>query len=74
MLIPKPGKTDYTDPSSYRPLSMLNVMSKLLEQIITKRLKDHLTKKGLLPPNQHGFRERIPTRDAVLKVKSIAIA
>lgn len=32
-IIPKPGKTDYTKPANYRPVSLLNTMGKGLEKI-----------------------------------------
>ena len=53
-LIPKPHKP-HTDPSSYRPISLLEPFSKLLEKILTHRLRNHLEGRQM-NPNQYGFR------------------
>lgn len=39
-MLPKPGK-DSKQPSSYRPISLLNTLGKLLERIIARRLGEH---------------------------------
>lgn len=43
-------------PGSYRPISLLSSISKLLERIILARLNDHVTTHSILPDEQHGFR------------------
>ena len=53
--IPKPGKPK-TEPSSYRPISLLNVLGKIYERLIYKRLKDYAEAKSLIPDEQFGFR------------------
>ena len=53
-LIPKPQKPS-TDPKSYRPISLLEPFSKLLEKIITYRLRNHMEGRQM-NPNQFGFR------------------
>ncbi|GFR12534.1 probable RNA-directed DNA polymerase from transposon X-element [Trichonephila clavata] len=63
----KPGK-DPTDPQSYRPISLLPVLSKIAEKIIQTRLKDHLEKFNILIPEQHGFRPRLSTTHQLLRV------
>ena len=62
ILILKPGK-DPTDPSSYRPISLLEILAKIFEGIINTRLRDHLEDNNLLPTNQFGFREHRSTAD-----------
>ncbi|GFW23647.1 hypothetical protein TNCV_4091901 [Trichonephila clavipes] len=44
---------------SYRPLSLLPVLSKLAEKVILARLNDHLERENILIPEQHGFRPRV---------------
>ena len=39
VIIPKPKKTDYTLPKSYRPIALLNTLGKLLTKIIANRLQ-----------------------------------
>jgi hypothetical protein len=68
VLIPK-GKGTPPGPSSYRPLCMLDGAGKLLERLILQRLQESLEDedKGL-SHNQHGFRPRRSTIDAIAKV------
>ncbi|KAJ8876939.1 hypothetical protein PR048_021389, partial [Dryococelus australis] len=40
IIFPKPGK-DKTQPQNYRPISLLSVLSKILENVILNRLKTH---------------------------------
>jgi hypothetical protein len=60
IMIPKPGK-DPTNPQSYRPISLLNITGKILEKILTSRLKHVLETNNLLPPEQFGFRNVPPS-------------
>lgn len=55
--IRKPGKPA-SEPSSYRPISLLNTLGKLYERIIYSRLKDVIASKSLIPIEQFGFRAR----------------
>lgn len=53
--LPKPGKPA-SAPSSYRPISLLNTLGKLYERILSKRLWDFISSKGILQHEQFGFR------------------
>ena len=57
-----------TDPSNYRPISILNVLSKPLEKHIYKCLNFHLNKYDLIHPNQSGFRELHSCHTALTKL------
>lgn len=61
------GGTD-DDITNYRPISLLSVISKVLEKLMNNRLKNYLEKKKLLSNNQYGFRSMRCTEDAVLGV------
>jgi len=52
--IPK-GTNSSTDPSGYRPISLLSVVSKLLEKIIHNRVLASLQETCPPPTNQWGF-------------------
>lgn len=52
--IPKPGKNP-TDPSSYRPISLLNAIGKVFEKIISYRMTSFIQDNNILPPEQFGF-------------------
>lgn len=56
LLFSKPGK-DKKLLSSYRPISLLSMLSKLFEKVINNRLRQQLTDREVLPPIQFGFRE-----------------
>lgn len=70
VLLQKEGKPP-GQPSSYRPICLLDELGKLLERIIALRISGHLAGEGPdLHPNQFGFRAGRSTIDAVLKVKA----
>lgn len=59
--------------SNYRPISLLPTLAKVIEKIINKRLKSYLEKNNLLSNNQHGFRERKSTEDAVIQLTNYIV-
>ena len=52
----KPGKSSYSEPRSYCPISLLSVAGKLLESIMNRRIMRCLESGCLLSPHQFGFR------------------
>jgi hypothetical protein len=56
----KPGK-DPAQPSSYRPISLLDTVGKLFEKILLKRILKQVGERGLLRNKQFGFRPRHST-------------
>jgi Reverse transcriptase (RNA-dependent DNA polymerase)/Endonuclease-reverse transcriptase len=69
--IPKPGK-EASNPHSYRPISLLCSLSKLLERVILSRINDHLEEHEILPPEQHGFRTKFSTTKQLHKLITTA--
>lgn len=67
VLIPKPGKP-LDDPSSLRPLGLLDGPGKLLERIILNRLITYAEGERGLSENQFGFRRGRSTVDAITLV------
>ena len=55
ILLLKPKK-DKQHPSSYRPISLLSCLGKLLEKIIKQRLMLELERRNILSQHQAGFR------------------
>ena len=58
---------------SYRPVSLLSVVSKVFEKLVNNRIVDHLEKCGLFSDSQYGFRSSRSTTD-LLTVVSDRIA
>ena len=65
--IPKPGK-DVTNPNNFRPISLLNTLSKILERIVLNRIKTILYDQKILLNEQFGFREGHSTSHQLLRV------
>ena len=68
-LLKKPDM-DAADLKSYRPISNLSVLSKLLERLVAGQLLEHLNTWKLLPELQSAYRAGHSTETAVLKVLS----
>jgi len=66
----KEAGLDSEDVKSYRPISNLPVLSKLLERVVARQLVDYLTTSGLLPDLQSAYRANHSTETALLKVLS----
>ncbi len=63
-IIPLHKKSKPADlPSSYRPVSILPALSKVLERVVLRQVSRHLA--PLLPPTQFGFRPRRGTTGAI---------
>ena len=54
--VPKKGK-DKKNPRSYRPISLLSCVGKLLERMVNRRLINHLESNNVLSPTQTGYRK-----------------
>ncbi|KAL1138214.1 hypothetical protein AAG570_009905 [Ranatra chinensis] len=54
-MIPKPNKL-HTEPSAYRPISLLPIFSKLFEKLFLKRLVPIFESQNNIPSHQFGFR------------------
>lgn len=69
-MIPKPGKP-LEDRKSYRPISLLPIISKLFEKLLLQRLKPIIEEKQLIPPHQFGFRNKHSTIDQVHRITDV---
>ncbi|GBO08763.1 Putative protein in type-1 retrotransposable element R1DM [Araneus ventricosus] len=67
ILFHKHGKSK-TEASSYRPISLLPTIGKVLEKLLTQRLNFHLEKNNRLNNLQYGFREGRSTEMAITKL------
>jgi len=70
IMIPKSGKPP-REAASYRPISLLPVMSKLFEKLLIKRLKPIIDGKNLNPNHQFAFQSKHSTIDQVHRITNI---
>jgi len=66
-LLKKPD-LDPTDAKSYRPISNLSLLSKLVERLVARQIIEYLTEYRLLPKLQSAYRANHSTETALLKV------
>ena len=62
----KSGDTD--EINNYRPITILPVISKVLEKIAANQLTAFLEENNLISNTQHGFRSKLSTETALLKI------
>ncbi len=65
VVLRKPGKDDYTQPKSYRPIALLNTLGKALESIVANRLTYLADTHHLLPVRHTGGRKLASTDHAL---------
>lgn len=63
----KPGKPPKL-PTSYRPISLLSTLSKILERVILQRIQNHIDQHSCLPEVQYGFRQGRSTVQQLLNI------
>ena len=66
-IIPIFKNDDPTEIKNYRPISLLPILSKVLEKLAYNRLFKFLTDNNLLNPNQFGFRKGYSTEYAIIQ-------
>lgn len=57
-----------SDPSNYRPISILPTISKIFEKHVNKHLMNYLNKYKLIHENQSGFRQKHSCQTALVKL------
>jgi len=66
-VVPIFKKGETTNLNNYRPISLLPVLSKILEKVINKQITEKLDAMHIIDDNQYGFRAGHSTEDAVVK-------
>lgn len=67
ILIQKPGKPP-DSVSSYRPISLLPILAKVLEKLLLSRIEPILTNRHVIPNHQFGFRPQHATTEQTHRV------
>lgn len=71
ILLHKRSSKPVTEPNSFRPISILDGMGKLLERLILNRISDVVT--GALAPEPFGFQPRRGTQGAIQSALDVAV-
>ncbi|KAG8951833.1 hypothetical protein FRC04_005525 [Tulasnella sp. 424] len=70
-VVPKPQKPDYSKVNAYRPIALLNTLSKLFESALVERISQLVEQHQLLPPTHFGCRPGRSTTDALTTVTQV---
>ena len=68
IFLPKPGKTDYNKPNSYRTITLSSTLLKLQEKVILWHMQHDLGMEDSLSKKQFGFKKGTSTETALHKV------
>ena len=65
---PIPKSPPSSSASNYRPISLIPILSKVFERLVSVRLGRFMEGKGVLPTTQFAYRKGLGTYDALLCV------
>ena len=68
IIVPIHKNRDVNNVSNYRPISILPILSKILEKTVSNQLTYYLESNQLLSNTQHGFRPRLSTETALATI------
>lgn len=63
--IPKPGKSSYEEAKSFRPISLMSFILKILEKLIDKHIREESLKNTPLNKAQHAYQKSKGTESAL---------
>ena len=69
-IIPIFKEGDDTDPSNFRPISLLSIFNRIFEKMMCNRIKRFFDKHDIFFKSQYGFREKRSTDHAILDIVS----
>ena len=74
IISPVPKAGDPTEMKSWRPVTILDAMSKIVEKVLNAQLKQHLVSNGLISHEQHAYQERKSVMSAWSEIDTITMA
>ena len=70
-IVPVYKKGSKTDLNNYRPISLLNIFSKIFEKLMKTQLVNHIERNKILSTSQFGFQKGKNTQDALTKFSNM---
>jgi len=70
-VVPVFKKGDINNPSDYRPIAILPILSKIIEKVISKQMISFLNNNNILSNQQFGFRKNRNTEKAIMSLVNI---
>ena len=70
-IIPIYKKGSKSDVNNYRPISLLNIFSKIIEKLMKYFLIEYIDSSNILSPHQYGFQSGKSTQDALVKFSNL---
>ena len=70
LVIPLHKNNSKTEKNNYRPISLLNIFSKIFEKLMAKSLNKYLTDHNIIHPSQYGFQSNKSTHLALKEFSS----
>lgn len=70
VMLAKPGKSDYSQPGAYRPIALLNTLSKLYEKSLARHMSQLAESHGILHPGHYGARPGRSSQEALIHLIS----
>ena len=67
-VIPIFKSDDETDPSNYRPISLLPCFNRIFEKLVFKRLKSFVDERKIVSSSQYGSRQGHSTEHTILDI------
>ncbi len=68
LVVPLFKSGDINSVNNYRPISLMSIISKLLEKIFAKQLLQYLESNRMITNSQHGFRPKLSTETALIVI------
>lgn len=66
VMLAKPGKSDYTQPGAYRPIALLNTLSKVYEKSLARYMSQLAESLNILHPGHYGARPGRSSQEALI--------
>ena len=64
----RPANGDIEEPTNFRPINLLLILSKILEKVISTQLTEYLENNNLLNESQYAYRNISSTEQSLVNV------